>query len=472
MKYCPYCGATLHDDMAFCPKCGKQYKEGTEETAESGGVETPAVSKENAAVCTAENLASQRIVDSGKKGMTNPLPIVFAALILVALVIGGIVCFSRSDAAVPALDELILPVFETRGSSDAREPEKQEPEAREEPWSVEKATNSVLYLEVCDDADNVIATASGFVFGDQTTVVTNYHVIDGAYHIRAYPANETIGKSENAATKPYYDLDVVLAYSKKIDLALLKCEEEMDVAPIPKGNSDSVKQGDPVYTDGYPLGLANTLSGGMVSSRYELDGVHMIQITAPISSGSSGGALLDESGDAIGVICASYVDGQNLNLAIPIRYVSFLLDRPAPQPLSDFFTPTYSVEYVLAHHEELLGKTFYVYGWVSGYKYVESDKRFWAYIYNSAEDMPYKTKPRDDYYEYENDFQRSDNIQVIFEYDSTNQEQALEMCEKVDTGTCIVVKGKITQETFRYFLLNRKNIDSVDMECTELEIVE
>lgn len=73
-----------------------------------------------------------------------------------------------------------------------------------------------------------------------------------------------------------------------------------------------------MYTASYPLGLAHTLSDGVVSSCYiDENDVDVIQITVAISSGSNGGALFNEDGEVIGVICASYVDGQNLNIAIP-----------------------------------------------------------------------------------------------------------------------------------------------------------
>jgi hypothetical protein len=80
-----------------------------------------------------------------------------------------------------------------------------------------------------------------------------------------------------------------------------------------------VEVGETVYALGSPLGLEDTFSNGMISSTNRVDGGQtFLQTTASISSGSSGGALLNEYGQVIGVTAASYTSGQSLNLAIPI----------------------------------------------------------------------------------------------------------------------------------------------------------
>ena len=87
---------------------------------------------------------------------------------------------------------------------------------------------------------------------------------------------------------------------------------------------------------GYPLGLANTMSNGIISSRYfdEYD-VDVLQITAAISPGSSGGALFNENGFVIGVTSAYYDGGQNLNIAITSNTVQQLYsNRSTPITLS------------------------------------------------------------------------------------------------------------------------------------------
>ena len=88
------------------------------------------------------------------------------------------------------------------------------------------------------------------------------------------------------------------------------------------GDPSSARVGDPVYSLGAPLGLSDTFASGIISSLNRITGGRpYLQTTAPISSGSSGGPLLDASGRVIGVTSASYAEGQNLNLATSINTV-------------------------------------------------------------------------------------------------------------------------------------------------------
>src|SRR5207248_2526247 len=82
-----------------------------------------------------------------------------------------------------------------------------------------------------------------------------------------------------------------------------------------------------VFAIGSPLGLANTLSDGLVSGHREIDSVTVIQTTAPISPGSSGGPLLGADEKVVGVTTFAFKGGQNLNFAIPAAHVARLLLR-------------------------------------------------------------------------------------------------------------------------------------------------
>lgn len=181
-----------------------------------------------------------------------------------------------------------------------------------------QAAENVLYLEVYDSADVCIGTGSGFLVEDQTTLVTNYHVIENASYILVAAQD-----GELAA-----EVDTVLAYDVELDLAVLQCSQQVNAQPLTLGDSDLVEQGDKIYAVSYPLGIANTLTDGIVSSKYvdELN-VELLQITAPISEGSSGGALLNETGQVVGVVCSYYVDGQNMNIAIAINQLQALLEQ-------------------------------------------------------------------------------------------------------------------------------------------------
>ena len=171
---------------------------------------------------------------------------------------------------------------------------------------VKNKSGSVYYLETYDARNNLLAFGSGFVIGNGYDLATNFHVIEGASYVYAVSAD---GQEEIL-------LENVKAYDKSSDLAVLHSSVSFNAKPLTLANSDKVRQGDRIYAIGYPLGLSNTLSDGIVSARYMDLGVDYLQITAAISPGSSGGALLNSRGQVVGVVCAYYDGGQNLNVAI------------------------------------------------------------------------------------------------------------------------------------------------------------
>lgn len=180
-----------------------------------------------------------------------------------------------------------------------------------------EAAKNVLYIEVYDESDMCIGNGSGFLVNNNITLVTNYHVIENAFTMIAMTADG----------QHFVGVDTILAYDESADLAILQCQTAVGASPLVLADSDLVKQGDTVYAAGYPLGIVNTLSDGIVSSRYEENGVDILQITTPISEGSSGGALMNQDGEVIGVICGYYEGGQNMNIAIASNEVASLLQK-------------------------------------------------------------------------------------------------------------------------------------------------
>jgi len=87
-------------------------------------------------------------------------------------------------------------------------------------------------------------------------------------------------------------------------------------------NSDDIKAGQKVFALGSPVGLQNTISDGIISNiNQHIGDNNFIQITAPISHGSSGGALVNEYGEVLGITSAGIDDAQNIGFAIPINIV-------------------------------------------------------------------------------------------------------------------------------------------------------
>jgi S1-C subfamily serine protease len=138
---------------------------------------------------------------------------------------------------------------------------------------------------------------SGFVVDKAGHVVTNYHVVQGARQIRVSFSNGASMKAAVVGTDPSSDLAVL-----KIDAS------SRALTPLPLGDSDLAKVGDPVVAIGNPFGLDRTVTAGIVSAiqraitapnGYTID--HVIQTDAAINHGNSGGPLLNGRGDVIGV---------------------------------------------------------------------------------------------------------------------------------------------------------------------------
>jgi|HubBroStandDraft_6_1064221.scaffolds.fasta_scaffold00030_20 hypothetical protein len=177
----------------------------------------------------------------------------------------------------------------------------------------------MILIETYDDEGRKRELGSGFVVASDGTAITNYHVIRGAYRATVKFSDGTVGSVEG-----------VEVYDQNRDLSVIQ------VTPAPTtvleiGDSDKMQVGDKVVAIGSPLGLQNTMSEGIVSALRN----GIIQISAPISHGSSGGAVLDEHGKVIGVSSAGKTQGQNLNFVIPINWAKPYLNGQSPRPLSD-----------------------------------------------------------------------------------------------------------------------------------------
>ena len=164
-----------------------------------------------------------------------------------------------------------------------------------------------------------IGFGSGFVV-DEGQVVTNHHVIE----------NMVSGTVQLVGSTTKHTIAGVLAVDELRDLAIVKVSG-LSAPSLPLGDSDTVEIGQDVYVAGNPAGLRGTFSTGIISAiRSEEDGSiagELIQITAPISRGSSGGPVVDSNAEVIGIAVGGIDSGQNLNFAIPVNYLKELLTR-------------------------------------------------------------------------------------------------------------------------------------------------
>ena len=188
------------------------------------------------------------------------------------------------------------------------------------PQVAQKALAATVYLEMQDKKGKTLGIGSGF-FVQPNLIATNHHVIEGA----AKGTAKLVGKYTT------YNIEGVTATDKANDLALLKVTA-YGIKPLSLGDSNSVRIGETVYVAGNPKGLEGTFSDGIISSLRNKDTKERFQMTAPISPGSSGGPVLNRKGEVIGVSFAQYraLDVQNLNFAIPSKYLKALLARSRP----------------------------------------------------------------------------------------------------------------------------------------------
>jgi serine protease Do len=164
---------------------------------------------------------------------------------------------------------------------------------------------------------------SGFAVDKSGRVATNLHVLGGGSALTVVSADG----------RELSDVDV-LAVDVGHDLAVLRVRGQT-LAPLRLADSDRVQPGDHVVAIGHPLGLANTVSDGLVSAVRKIAAeLTVLQISAPISPGSSGGPLLDDHGDVIGVSTMVATEGQNLNFAIPSNALRPLLAADKGTPIA------------------------------------------------------------------------------------------------------------------------------------------
>jgi hypothetical protein len=178
-----------------------------------------------------------------------------------------------------------------------------------------KARPAVMLLVVSDADGKEIATGTGFLVSSDGKLITNHHVIEGGA--------SAVAKAENGGLFP---VEGVLADDPKNDLILLKLEGK-DLPFLTLSTNSIVDVGSRIAVIGSPLGLEGTLSEGIVSAVREqfLSDIRLLQITAPISSGSSGSPVLNAKGEVIGVVSSLMRGGQALNFAVSSQGITMLL---------------------------------------------------------------------------------------------------------------------------------------------------
>ncbi|MBQ8033068.1 MAG: serine protease [Elusimicrobiaceae bacterium] len=164
--------------------------------------------------------------------------------------------------------------------------------------------------------DGSTHTATGFVLTEDGLIATNRHVLQDTLYINLTFNNGTTSGEA-----------IPLAQSMQADLALLQIQAQ-HLPTVTLGDSAPVQPGQTITVIGNPRRLQNTVTSGIISQvRTQKDGSLWFQISAPISPSSSGSPVFDANGRVIAIAFASLAgsENQNLNFAVPVRYLRELL---------------------------------------------------------------------------------------------------------------------------------------------------
>lgn len=174
------------------------------------------------------------------------------------------------------------------------------------------ASPSVFLISTRGQDGSTISIGTGFLIGPGQ-LATNWHVIEAGNAFL-----ET-----GAVSIPVE----IISRDELNDLAIVKVKANISATPL-KLSAKSITPGQSVFVIGNPEGLEKSITNGVVSGIRVVNDRKLMQISAPISPGSSGGPVLDSSGEVVGITVAMLTEGQNLNFAVPVPQLIQLIESP------------------------------------------------------------------------------------------------------------------------------------------------
>lgn len=182
---------------------------------------------------------------------------------------------------------------------------------------VREITPSTVVVLTYSEQGQLLSQGSGFFINDRANIVTNWHVVQNAHHAEIRTVDGTV-----------YPIAHSLAEDQEGDLILLSVDISSSTNRHLQITASLPEVGQRVLVVGSPLGLDHTVSDGIVSAVRHIDSFgNIIQITAPISSGSSGSPVVNMKGELLGIATFQVVNGQNLNFAIPSERILDLVSK-------------------------------------------------------------------------------------------------------------------------------------------------
>ncbi|MBA3398199.1 MAG: serine protease [Deltaproteobacteria bacterium] len=207
---------------------------------------------------------------------------------------------------------------------------------------VQRSSPAIVRIEAQGAEGEQFGT--GFIVDKTGVVATNFHVIAGTSDIKV--------KLHDGS---HYPVSAILNVDPLRDLVLVKFDAPRALPTLRLGDSSKVTTGDQIVAIGNPLGVfENTVSEGLISSIREIcskqavaensatcpSELTLLQISAPISQGSSGGPLFNQLGEVVGVTTAIIAQGQLINFAMPVNYLKPLFAKQQPIGVEDFAKAT------------------------------------------------------------------------------------------------------------------------------------
>src|SRR4051812_7963287 len=207
---------------------------------------------------------------------------------------------------------------------------------------VQQSTDAIVRIEADSPGGEGEKIGTGFILDKNGLIATNLHVVAGSSEIKIKLHDGT----------PYKVLQIA-GVDPGRDLAVLRIAPQKPLKTVRLGDSEQMSAGDQIIAIGNPLGVFDySVSSGLISQvravcdsseeRCPPGGLKLLQISAPISQGSSGGPLFNQFGEVVGVTTLIVAQGQSINFAVPGNYLKPLVAQPIAIALDKFAEETRS----------------------------------------------------------------------------------------------------------------------------------
>ncbi|MBL0213755.1 MAG: serine protease [Myxococcales bacterium] len=208
---------------------------------------------------------------------------------------------------------------------------------------VQQSTDAIVRIEAGDEK-NGEKIGTGFILDKSGLIATNLHVVAGSASIKIKLHDGT----------PYQVFQIA-GIDPGRDLAVLRIKPLKPLQTVRLGDSEQMTAGDQIVAIGNPLGVFDySVSSGLISQvrpvcdstedRCPPGGLKLLQISAPISQGSSGGPLFNQFGEVVGITTLIVAQGQAINFAVPGNYLKALVAQPIAIAMDKFAEDTRSPE--------------------------------------------------------------------------------------------------------------------------------